>query len=274
MAKHHYIPQCYLKRWIGADRELCEYKRINGRVVTRRTPTAGTGWVYDLYAVTTYPPEHREIVEEVVFGRVDNDAERALACLIEDRPMTTGRELDGWSRFLMSLMNRSPERVQEIRDMVTTKWGEITLTKEDEKDDPEGYADWQKGHNSHGVGELFAEGIRGACDMQTVGEVLNNMHKEVLTIFNGRGRFMTSDVPLIYQGTLNHPDAHVLLPLTPSKLYVACNDPKLIRRIERKTAEDVTDFVNRTVIRQAYRYAYGLCENHRPLVEEVGLREF
>jgi hypothetical protein len=60
-------------------------------------------------------------------------------------------------------------------------------------------------------------------------------------------------------------------------LFVATNGAEAIDAL-RSIAGSMTliDLVNRLVVRQAYRYVYGVCENHLPLVEEhfgLGLPE-
>ena len=58
--KHQYIPVFYLKQWAGADRRVCEYRRVMpGKVVTRRTfPPAPATWRISI-ASTVRPVRYR-----------------------------------------------------------------------------------------------------------------------------------------------------------------------------------------------------------------------
>ena len=42
--KHHYMPEFYLKQWVGDDGRLCEYRRWPGRITRKRQFPAATGY--------------------------------------------------------------------------------------------------------------------------------------------------------------------------------------------------------------------------------------
>lgn len=269
-SKHHYIPKCYLKAWTGADRELCEYQYLGDRVVTQRRHPSATGWSPNLYSVYSLPPEQVDHIETVIFGRVDQDAANALDALINNRALRAGNEINGWSRFIMSLLFRNPPALDVIKAEVQQKWSEMEWSPEDQQTDPQGYAEWLLGEESFHFGDLFATSVRNVCDMPLIGQILNNMHKGVLEIRKPGYRFMTSDNPLYVSGGLGAPNAHILLPLTPFKLYIASTDKEVLDiLVGNSDPEVVTTFVNQHVISHAHRFAYGVCENHRTLVELI-----
>lgn len=80
--KHHYVPVFYLKQWTGTDRQLCEYKSLGGRILTRRTFPDGTGYEKDLYRVDGLPEALAYEVESKFMRMVDTEANYALEKII------------------------------------------------------------------------------------------------------------------------------------------------------------------------------------------------
>ncbi len=265
--KHHYVPQCYMRPWTGADDLLCEYQWLGGQVKTRRIHPAGTGWSPNLYSVSSLPPQFVDIIETEVFGRIDQDAANALDTLISGRVLSPGKELDGWSRFLMSLMFRNPVALEEIRQECLSRWADIPWSDEDKANDPEGFADCSLGEKSMHFGGLFLTSVRNVVDMNKIGTILNNMHKGILEVRKPGIRFMTSDNPLFVSGGLGAPDAHVMLPLTPTKLYIGATNRGIIDELtNRGQADIIIKYINNHVVSHSHQFAYGLCENHADFV--------
>ena len=124
--KHHYIPQFYLKQWTGADRRLCEYSCPYDRLKARRRFPSETGFEYGLTTSTTYPEPVSEIVERKLMQAIDDSASKAFRYLLANNVI--GLDANGrsaWARFLMSLMRRTPEAVQDIHDRLQRSFAEI-----------------------------------------------------------------------------------------------------------------------------------------------------
>ncbi len=51
--RHHYIPQFYLRPWLGEDRKLEEFGRVppTNQIRSRRRGTNSTGYEDDLYEI-------------------------------------------------------------------------------------------------------------------------------------------------------------------------------------------------------------------------------
>jgi Protein of unknown function (DUF4238) len=74
--KHHYIPKFYLKQWAGSVGQLCEYKKLPGRIVCRRTFPDGTGYQHDLYRAEGLPEPLAHEMELKFMRMVDTQATR------------------------------------------------------------------------------------------------------------------------------------------------------------------------------------------------------
>jgi hypothetical protein len=113
---HHYNPQFYLREWAGADGRLVRFYRPYQRVVPAPISPEYTGFEERLY--TLEGAADPQIVETGFFSPVDNAAAPVLERLILLGPrLVPVRDLDNkqrsdWTRFLMSLVSRSPQSLE------------------------------------------------------------------------------------------------------------------------------------------------------------------
>jgi hypothetical protein len=266
--KHHYIPKCYLKAWAGADKNLCEYRKVDRRIVISRKHPSQTGWTDSLYSVATLPPESVDHVEDVWFARVDQDASNALDLYTQGKTLVGEKMVSGWSRFIMSLMQRHPGKIdgmwRKCEAELARQYG-LNAGDDPESVEKRAYFD---AHRTRLVGDLFATAIMQACNLPNVGQHINKMRQRVVTLGNGHGRFLTSDNPLFLSGGLARPGNFFLLPISPRHLWIATNTDEVANKlIQKLDVGDLLAFVNYRVVTQAYSYIYGICENQRKFVE-------
>src|SRR6266702_584623 len=109
--KHHHLPVFYLKRWTGEDGQLCQFSRPHQEIVSHRRYPAQTGYVERLYELPGLPPAEAQRIEQGFMQRVDSLAAQALAMLENDESRITpnSKLRSAWSRFIMSLLMRTPE---------------------------------------------------------------------------------------------------------------------------------------------------------------------
>lgn len=124
--KHHYIPQFYLRPWLGPDHKLQEFRRGHGgRIQVGRYGTKVTGYADDLYTLPGVTGETKHNVERYFMSSVDNAAVRAGDMMLEDRLPADPDTRHSWSRFLLSLVFRNPAEVakfkrQHMENLLTT----------------------------------------------------------------------------------------------------------------------------------------------------------
>jgi len=274
--KHHYIPKCYLRQWAGADGMLCEYKRPHDRVVVRRLHPSQTGWTDRLYLVDALPPEQANLLERIFFARVDQDASDALDEFMKNRLLMTPHLRSGWSRFMMSLMQRHPGKIAELKRTVREEFIKTNDGDPHKADyaaqrlptDPDTYEEYCTLNFEKHVAQLFADTLKTTCDMDGAGQHLNNMDRRILTLQWSSKRFMTSDNPLIINKGLAHDDCFIMIPLSPRKLFVASNVEKYTNQLLAQFEDDAwVDRINAQVVGQSYRTAYDICENRLVFAE-------
>lgn len=271
--KHHYVPKCYLKSWTGADGLLCEYRRPHEMVVARRKHPSETGWIDKLYTVDSLQGGRSDAIETEFFLRVDQGASNALDLLLNNRTDLNAEQHSDWTRFLMSLLHRHPAKIAELWKAALDRFqadmdGFSDLYEARRKPtDPATFEEFKALEGDKLVGGIFAGAIRRICNSQRIGTHINGMMSHVITL-ESNNRFLTSDRPLLLTGGLEDPDTALLMPIAPRKLFVATNGPHMSKALHDGLASGVVlHNINLSVVRQAYRYVYAICENDLPFVE-------
>jgi hypothetical protein len=114
--KHHYLPVFYLTQWAGSDGKLTRYYRPHRNVVAGRIAPANTGYEPGLYRLEGYQPEFINAVEKEYMAKVvDEPASRAINVILGgDYSKITPQLQVAWTRFLMSLLFRTPNMIDYI----------------------------------------------------------------------------------------------------------------------------------------------------------------
>jgi hypothetical protein len=272
--KHHYVPRCYLKGWAGADDSLCEYRKPREKVVARRKHPSETGWIDRLYTLQDVDPDKRDVIEKIFFQRVDQDASNALDFLRSGQGHLPDDYQVGWTRFLLSLLHRHPSQIDHLREMAeSAMWDGVeglaeAYVEQRRPEDPPTIQEYRALHGNRLSTVLFAQVLQEVCSSEKVGNHLLRMNREVVT-FTGGERLITSDRPLLWANGLGDQNCVLLLPIGPRRLFMATNGPKANEVLGSwAPGRAVVPILNALVARQAYRYVYGVCENHLPLVQK------
>jgi hypothetical protein len=117
LPKHHYVPVFYLREWAKPDGRLTEFSRPTGRgVKARPAGPRGTGYVRGLYRFDGESEEVSEAFERLFFSTVDNLAKEALDIhLGRSQAPWNGGSRSAWSRFIIGMLYRNPERIAGLR---------------------------------------------------------------------------------------------------------------------------------------------------------------
>lgn len=257
--KHHYVPQFYLKRWAGEDRRVSDYRRFDGKLVHRRRFPSETGFEIELYSVRTQTdPTRRQAVEKRLMSRIDNAAARALDYMDETLapPDDTDRR-NGWTRFLLSLIYRSPTQVARLREKILEHRDGILAGLADRYDelraetDPETFEEYVERDRGHIDEESFAVLMNRLTNSEWVGTTLIRMTWGVMAWKQVRHGFLTGDIPIMISDGLGHRNSFVMLPIGPSTLFIAATRREVIDAFANQDATTLERAVNDAIVRQA-----------------------
>ncbi len=255
---HHYLPIFYTKRWVGADGRVCTFtKPYKGIVKHRRLHPSATGFECDLYGMKGLSDELKDQFERLFLGPADSDAADALFLLESKIHRWEARNRNGWSRFMMSLMVRMPEDVQNLKTEterslrasdpeLDARYKELKL-----QDDPQTFAEWLDQNDPHVFSNASFQLLKSLMDNEKVGQDLNSLHWFTIPTPKARFDLLTSDGALIRSPFFGRRDGYLLLPIGPRLLFAATRDDAVSKRLMRRKDDDLVTMVNRAVVRSA-----------------------
>lgn len=264
--KHHYIPIFYLDQWRKPDGPLIEYCRRYEGVVARPTYPSGTGYVRGLYMLPDVPVNQAEVIETELMSSVDNRAARAHVRLLQDGN-SAGRlekhEALGWCQFLYSLIVRNPEHLVLIRKKLCELGPEILEEIRDRYDklrkpgDPATFDQYKANFAKSPIVVPPARVLPNLINSKRVVQVIASMKWFTHTVHTAKHPLLTSDRPVIVTNGLIKPDAHIVIPMSPRRLFIAVNEEATFRQIASMSTDDLVETANNKVAEQAHTFVYG-----------------
>lgn len=264
--RHHFIPQFYLRPWLGDDNKLQEFGRVppSGQVRSRRMGTASVGFAMNLYSLPGVTEDTKQNVEREYYGAVDRTAAAVRDKLLAGSISLTKQERHNWTRFILSLEGRHPEEMAKLKAIVAQH------VKSPTEDMRAAYLkmrldrqpkDWDELISSlfDGAPELIA--IMGSIKLIANAPsliVIENLHWYVLDTSEVTRKLMTSDRPVIFTGGAGHPEGHIALPISPDKLFVATSYREFGERLRRWPQGKLVRACNHAIVGQAKHHVYGV----------------
>lgn len=271
--KHHYVPVFYLKQWTGIDRRLCEYKRIAGRIATRRTFPDRTGYKTDLYRVDGLPETIAQAFESTFMHMVDTEASLALQKIVRaDTTPWDGKMRSAWTRFILSLRFRNPESVDIIKRQMVDVWNGIVdglrtnYPARRHPDDPPTFEEFMARAEPQAPHKAALRLLQEIIDNPRVGPTIFDMHWSRVALGASSISLLTSDRPLDMPG-LGQRDAYIALPIGPRMLFVAGHDDTWEKRLGAADPTTVIKSVNQAVVHQARQFVWGLDDKQLRFVQ-------
>lgn len=271
-AAHHYIPRGYLKRWATqSDGNLCRFKWTPGGLSALRLAPAATGYEPHLYT-SQLDPSVGDRLEREIMAPIDNVASKVLD-VFNSEPLSlsglSSTERDGFARFVMSLMHRSPARLGEVKAQWSKTWHGLALNiteverasyaAEKRPHDPERLEDYiadyraKSGPSEIEVGALNM--VAMLSDSQTIGTLINGMWQTIIKLETAEHELLTSDRPLLGEGPLRDDGAYLMLAVGPRRLWLAAHSKARLENLI--DADAMVASYNVGVCKNAEKFVYG-----------------
>jgi hypothetical protein len=274
--RNHYLPVFYLKQWAGPDGCVCEFSRPHKIVKPRRTHPAGTGYERGLYRFDGLPPIAANFLEQQFLLHVDDRAYFALCHLLADFVDFDAETHSAWSRFMMSLLHRNPEAIARIKRRTAEYvesgglqeyWATHVSVRADNEFHT--YEEFRSMVTDDRVQGIALNVLHSIMDSERVGTLLNRMVWGVIAVQRPKFPILTSDRPLIMTNGLVNPGSHILLPISPDRVFVGAATRETMDEIA-KMANNTNRFVgtiNDFIAKQARKYVYGTDDRQLRFVE-------
>jgi hypothetical protein len=272
LQKHHYIPVFYLKAWANKNRQIVEFKQPlpNDRTVkAQRKHPDGTGYIRGLYTLPGVKPEFADAIEQVFLKAVDNIAADAHKRLLKQDLHDWSIEMrSGWSRFILGMLIRSPASLTNIRnrlfDGLEKEWDRLRAEHERTKTPEE--PSWRE-LDQKLVQRHVIILLQNLIDNERIGATINMMKWSVLDVSRSKYRFVTSDRPVAMIPGLGTDRGLIVMPLSPTKVFLASQNLARPAQLEQIDARDLVRHVNLAVVRPAIKYAWASDESQIALMQ-------
>jgi hypothetical protein len=274
---HHYLAVFYLNRWAGEDGKVCRFSRPHGdKVVSKRVSARGTGYEEHLYSMRAPDGPPIADMERDFMSRLDSEAARALDLLEQGLPESKWEQRlrSAWSRFLWAQSIRTPSEIAQLKLSVKESWCAETPglqeAYEAERPDgaPESVDDWLSTLDPHTEDRFALTIARQSMDHSSIGQIINNMRWKVLD-FEGCGiPLLTSDRPVWMTTTLVENDAFILMPIAPTRLFVATRETETMLRIAAQNRRQQAKNMNKTTVQHAIKFVFGVDDKMKAFVQK------
>jgi hypothetical protein len=279
-SKHHFLPEFYLRRWADAQGMFMRFTEVRPGVLGyRRVHPAQAGFKTDLYRL---PGDHdnemaAQLLEWGFFRHVDNDAARALAILLGEAPLEWAADTrSGWSRFLLSLLHRTPRHWHQIiaelvrLDAQSLPEMEARYAELRTINDPPTFDEWIAARDPDYLKKERFKMVARVIDNSEIGTSINNIEWRVYDLSRANLSLLTSDNAVVLV-PIDLPDGHLAIPISPTKLFVAARQRKFhaqLEQVARLTPGKLVRRLNRLTVERADEVVIGQDESQRPFIEK------
>lgn len=235
--KHHFLPEFCLSRWAVEGRvyRFTRPRGLAGPVHVKSVAPAGAGYLPDLYKMplNTDPRESRRI-EWDLLSRVETRAARAFA-QIETGRKGTIYEFAGLSQFLISLLHRTPGRIEWLSEELARRMGDLVCREADR--------DWLR----ESALEVFADLVSSQDTLR----VFSSLRVFRIEVTNTRFPFLTSDQPAMLSSGLLDPGGFLMVPMSPQALLIVSKEEAVAQAFAYQDSAALVRAVNDAVVSQA-----------------------
>jgi hypothetical protein len=108
--------------------------------------------------------------------------------------------------------------------------------------------------------------LHAMIDSERVLTHIAHMKWFVLDAWGANDRLLTSDRPVMMTNGLVGPAAHIVMPISPTLLFLATNNEETHRKIGRLNRNQMANINNQGVSEQAKRFVYGFSNTLRAFI--------
>lgn len=260
--KHHFIPAFYLRQWHGPDSKLVEYTIKHGKLIQKPVGADSTGFERDLYEFPELTPDLSQFMEQRFWEYADRTASQALDMLLNGQTLWSSEMRSAWARFLVGVHTRHPDTMPELRSAATAIWegsakqSQRAYEEIKEPGDPETFDEYIAITDPLIPHKAALQLVMSAVDNPNFGSYVNQMVWDVIDTSASTRRLLTSDRPVAIT-LVKEPHGSITMPISPTKLFVAVNDRRLIDQLRRrKKPGQIVEEVNRDLTLRARRFVW------------------
>jgi hypothetical protein len=259
---HHYLPQFYLERW-ARDGTVVRYVRprgANGPLDCKRKPPKAVAYERDLYQ----QPDIQDLaasqaLELKFFQQIDDRAAIALRKL-EEGERGTGEDRVALSRFMVSLLHRSPSRLTAMRKELAQR---TTGAPYDGLEGDEFDRVLKATTN-----RLLAELVHSP----EAARLVSQFRAFKVDVSASSKTLLTSDRPVMLSAQLVASDAFMIMPYAPDRLLILTHKEPIAGSFSSQDPTVLVNGMNQAIVEQSEDIVVASDERDRPMVDRLFLR--
>ena len=179
-----------------------------------------------------------------------------------------------WARFIMSQLHRSPEGIRRVGEMVANQFEhdlaamiELHYDELRTENDPPTFEEFRYSYTQADVVQLLI--LSRIMNSELVGTALVRMCWAVIRTHTLNHLLLTSDRPLVMTDGLARPDAHILLPISPIRVFAVAHTEDVLRQIDDKIQHGGgVQLLNNRLARQARKYVWAVDDAPLQFIEQ------
>jgi hypothetical protein len=185
----------------------------------------------------------------------------------------TSAQRSAWSRFILTLLLRSPEDIEQLKSNFERNWAKITPEMEAgylrrrRPEDPETFAEAIGGFDRGQLESMALSLAPSLMDHDRLGARFNHMRWRTIQFEGVKHELLTSDRPVLMSATLTEEYAYIIVPIGPSHLFVAVNDDQTFEFLHQREPNDLIAAVNEIVVQHAKRFVWGRNSNQLRFIQ-------
>lgn len=239
-------------------------RKINGVINPKRVHPNATGFQRDLYRTEGVSPAEQQHLEKKFFAPIDTQASLALERILSRDRSPWAEELrSAWTRYLLSLIFRVPSTIALVKKHVSDLWEIGVNDLRDDyagrkgETDPDTFDEYMAQTHAAAPHIAATNLVTQLIDNENLGPTIFKMHWSSVDLSRSKQALLFSDRPLDRPYGLSHPEAYIAIPVSPTMLFVAANNPKLGDAVGGDNPTKIVKLMNKTVVSKASEYVWG-----------------
>jgi len=172
-------------------------------------------------------------------------------------PLSFASRREAWSRFIVGLMLRNPENLARIKAELERHAAENYETWREEYDriKKPGAAPFES-IDALQSAKVMLWSLDKLINNKTLLDGISGLQWGMVDVGGTKYRLVTSDRPAVRTDGLSKPDSHLAIPLSPTPLFIATNNPRTTEQFQSMPPHDLVTRMNKRVVRNPITYVW------------------
>jgi hypothetical protein len=193
-------------------------------------------------------------------------ASDALRAFIADQLFAKPGEMrTSWSRFVLSLLLRYPESLEEMKRQLRDNVEKVYAQTRKETEPPT-FAEYETAHGIDELTRLHGKLLMDLMKDSRIGRLIFGMRWGIIKFSRAGHGLLTSDRP-VTTNAFRISANHLCLPIGPERMFFACETEKAELEFQKLDPNAVMRGMNNATAKRAVKYVYGKDDRQLRFIE-------